>query len=152
MFCVIVFLSLIWFSNLVSLYIRNLSSVSIIFPFFTVCGIFILSSIGPIVVYFRVNAVQLNTQRHKMVIRGLIKIYKPNPPIRPTVNWREAPVYKLAKKLTKDIYNRIPLPYTFNVKNSSQLMNDLMEIPFKNDLKLASFVITICIRIFTHMN
>ena len=75
-------------------------------------------------------------------IRGLIKIHKIITPIRPIVNWREAPTYKLAKKLTKGINNLIPLPYTFNIKNSIQLMNDLMDIPSKNDLKFATFDIT----------
>ena len=75
-------------------------------------------------------------------IRGLMKIHKIDTPIRPTVNWREAPAYKLVKNLMKDINNFIPLPYTFNIKNSIQLMNDLIEIPFKNDLKFASFDIT----------
>ena len=45
---VIVFLSLIWFSNSVSLYMWNFSSVFIIFPFFTICSTSIISSIGPI--------------------------------------------------------------------------------------------------------
>jgi hypothetical protein len=44
--------------------------------------------------------------------------------------------------LKKDINNFIPLPYNFKVKNSLQLMPDLMDIQYKNDLKFASFHIT----------
>ena len=34
-------------------------------------------------------------------IRGMIKIHKADAPIRPVINWRNAPAYKLAKMLTK---------------------------------------------------
>jgi len=44
----------------------------------------------------------------------------------------------LSKKLS--IY--IPLPHIFNVKNTVQLMNDLREIPFDQNLKFESFDIT----------
>ena len=32
------------------------------------------------------------------MIRGLIKIHKTDDPIRPIINWKEAPAYNLAKK------------------------------------------------------
>jgi len=63
-------------------------------------------------------------------IRGLIKIHKHEAPIRPTVNWKNAPVYKLAKLQMKELQTHIPLPYTFNVKNTVQLINDLANIPY----------------------
>lgn len=34
-------------------------------------------------------------------IRGLIKIHKEDSPITPTVNWKNAPAYRLAKMLKK---------------------------------------------------
>jgi hypothetical protein len=34
-------------------------------------------------------------------IRGLIKIHKEEAPIRPIINWKNAPGYKIAKELTK---------------------------------------------------
>ena len=52
MFCFTVFLSLIWFSNFVSFHMWNFSKVSIIFPFFIICKIFIIPSIGPIACLF----------------------------------------------------------------------------------------------------
>jgi hypothetical protein len=44
--------------------------------------------------------------------------------------------------LSKKLGVFIPLPCTFNVKNSVHLINDLLEIPFDQDLKFASFDIT----------
>ena len=72
-------------------------------------------------------------------IWGHIKIHKNNNPIRPIVNWTNAPAYKLAKKSAKDLQKYIPLPYAFNVKNSIHLMKDLLDIPYDNNIKLASF-------------
>jgi hypothetical protein len=43
-------------------------------------------------------------------IRGLIKIHKQEAPIRPVVNWTNAPAYKVAKLLTKTLQAHIPLP------------------------------------------
>lgn len=63
-------------------------------------------------------------------IRGLIKIHKVYSPFRPLVNWTNAPVYKLAKMLSKKLEIYIPLPNLLNVKNTIQLMKDLLEIPF----------------------
>ena len=63
-------------------------------------------------------------------------------PIQLIVNWTNAPAYKLAKKLMKDLQKHIPLPYAFNVKNIIHLMKDLTNIPYDNNIKLASFDIT----------
>jgi transposase-like protein len=73
------------------------------------------------------------------VIRGLPKIHKDNIPIRPVINWKQAPAYKLAKFSSQLLQTHIPLPNTFNVKNSLHLMNDLMEIPYQQDIQLVSF-------------
>jgi hypothetical protein len=75
-------------------------------------------------------------------LKGLIKIHKPEAPIRPVVNWRNAPAYKAAKTLTKNLHKYIPLPYCFNVKNSTHLIEDLHTIPYDHNLRLASFDIT----------
>jgi hypothetical protein len=52
-------------------------------------------------------------------IKGLIKLHKPDHPIRPVVNWRNAPAYKLAKSFSQKITQFAPLPYAFNVSNST---------------------------------
>jgi len=58
-------------------------------------------------------------------MRGLIKIHKEGTPIRPAVNWRNAPGYKLVQALTRKLTSYIPLPFAYNMKNTVQLMDDL---------------------------
>jgi hypothetical protein len=72
-------------------------------------------------------------------IRGLPKIHKDNIPIRPVINWKQAPAYKLAKLLTHLIQTHIPLLNTFNVKNSVHLINDLNKIQYQQGIQLVSF-------------
>jgi len=69
------------------------------------------------------------------MIRGLIKIHKADSPITPIVNWKNAPAYRLTKMLSKKLGIYIPLPYTFNVKITIQLMKDLLDIPYDQNLK-----------------
>ena len=75
-------------------------------------------------------------------IRGLIKIHKTEAPIRPVVNWKNAPAYKLARTLAKKLQTYTALPYCFNVKNTTSLITDLQGIPYGQNLRLASFDIT----------
>jgi hypothetical protein len=75
-------------------------------------------------------------------IKGLIKIHKENAPIRPVINWRNAPAYKVAKMLTIKLQTHIPLPYTFNVKNSVHLIEDLSNITYNSNLQIVSFDVT----------
>jgi hypothetical protein len=71
-------------------------------------------------------------------IRGLPKIHKIDCPIRPIINWKSAPAYKLAKRLSKLIQLHIPLPNAFNVKSSTHLLDDLHDIPYEQGTRLAS--------------
>ena len=41
--------------------------------------------------------------------------------------------------LTKKLGILIPLPYIFNIKNTIQLMEELLDIPFDKDLKFFSY-------------
>jgi hypothetical protein len=66
-------------------------------------------------------------------IRGLIKIHKTDTPIRPIVNWNNAPTYKLTKYLVKTLQTYAPLPFAFNIKNTVQLISDLKNIPVDRD-------------------
>jgi hypothetical protein len=75
-------------------------------------------------------------------IRGLIKIHKEDSPIRHIVDWKNAPAYKLARTLVKTLQTHIPLPYAFNIKNTTQLTNGLKDIPFGPNLRIASFDIS----------
>jgi len=72
-------------------------------------------------------------------IQGLPKIHKADCPIRPIVNWKSAPAYKLAKHLNKLLQLHIPLPNAFNVKNPTHLLDDLYDIPYEQGTRLASF-------------
>jgi hypothetical protein len=72
-------------------------------------------------------------------IKGLMKIYKQNAPIRPIINWRNAPAYKVAKMLTKILPTHTLLPYTYNVRNCVHLIEDLNNITYSSNLQLVSF-------------
>jgi len=45
----------------------------------------------------------LNLNPSAPTIRGLMKIYKIDPPIRPVFNWKNAPAYKLPKILARKL-------------------------------------------------
>jgi len=40
-------------------------------------------------------------------------------PVRPVVNWKNAPAYSLAQMLVKVLSSHTPLPFTYNVKIQS---------------------------------
>jgi len=75
-------------------------------------------------------------------LRGLIKIHKEGTPIRPVVNFKNVPSYNPAKMLTDILKTHLPMPNVYNVQNSSQPMNDISQIPFTPELKLASLDIS----------
>lgn len=43
------------------------------------------------------------------------------------INWKNCPVYKIAKQLNTILQETLQLPYTFNIKNSTALIHNLME-------------------------
>jgi hypothetical protein len=47
-------------------------------------------------------------------IKSFTKLHKSNNPIRPVINFQNAPAYKLAQLFTKCFNNTFKLPYTFN--------------------------------------
>jgi hypothetical protein len=54
----------------------------------------------------------------------------------------QCPCLPANKKICERYKKYIPLPNTFNLKNTIQLSNDLSDIPYDSDIKLASFDIT----------
>jgi hypothetical protein len=68
-----------------------------------------------------------------------IKLHKPNTPIRPIINWKNAPAYELAKQLTRTLHNYLKLPYTYNVCNSNHLMAELKTIELNSVMRICSF-------------
>jgi hypothetical protein len=84
----------------------------------------------------------INLKPTTPTIKGLIKIHREESPIQPIINWRNAPAYKLAKQLVRKLQSHIPLPNALNILNTTQLIEDVADIPYNNRLKLASFDIT----------
>jgi hypothetical protein len=75
-------------------------------------------------------------------IHGTIKLHKDNLPIRPTVNWKNSPGYKLAQLVSSTLSTTLQLPYTFNINNTLSLMQSLNNIEINSNTKLCSFDIT----------
>jgi hypothetical protein len=74
--------------------------------------------------------------------KGLIKIHKPDQPICLVVNWHNAPAYKLSKLFTKKVNQLAPLPHSFNIKNTQDLLNDPENTPILPHYNLASLDVT----------
>jgi hypothetical protein len=55
----------------------------------------------------------------------LIKLYKETQPIRPVVNYRCAPAYKIAKFMAERLKQNLDLPYTYNITNASQYAENI---------------------------
>jgi hypothetical protein len=72
-------------------------------------------------------------------IHGTIILHKDDKPIRPIVNWKNSPGYKLATLLVKQLKNTIQLPNAFNIPNSERLIHSLKEINIQNGTKICSF-------------
>jgi len=60
----------------------------------------------------------VNMNPTALTIKGLIKMHRPEHPIRPMVNWRGTPAYKLARLFTQKIKQLTPLPNRHNVDNT----------------------------------
>jgi hypothetical protein len=77
-----------------------------------------------------------------LTIKGLIKLHKADQPIRPVVNWRNAPAYKLARLFTDKLNLLAPLPNAFNIKNAQNLLRNLENITMLPQYSMASLDIT----------
>jgi len=80
----------------------------------------------------------LNLNPSAPTIKGLRKIHKSNQPISPIVNWQNAPAYKLSKLFTHKINQLTPLPYIFNFKNTTQLIQAFKDTPLPPGINSAS--------------
>jgi hypothetical protein len=93
------------------------------------------------------HPLKLHVEVHKPTpinptIKGLIKLHKPDLPIRPVVNWRNAPAYKMSRSFIQKIKELAPLPYAFNVKNTARLIQDLKKTPIQPSHTFASLDIS----------
>ena len=69
-------------------------------------------------------------------LNALLKLHKPNTPIRPVVNNRTAPTYKAAKKLNTILNNHLHLDNQYNITNSNTLAKDLTQLKISNKHRL----------------
>ena len=84
----------------------------------------------------------INLNPSAPTIRGLVKLHKLDQPIRPIVNWRNAPAYNLSKLLALKIKQLTPLPYIFNIRNTTELIQEMKQTPITPTSMFASLDIT----------
>jgi hypothetical protein len=60
--------------------------------------------------------IQIKPQAPKL--NALIKLHKVNLPIRPVVNYKNAPTYHIAKFLAKWLKQNMDLPYKYNIDST----------------------------------
>jgi hypothetical protein len=72
-------------------------------------------------------------------LNALIKTHKVDKPIRPVINNIHAPSYKLAKFLNRQLNQMINLPYTYALKNTLEIAQELTEICITNQHKPITF-------------
>jgi len=69
-------------------------------------------------------------------------VHKEGTPIRPVVNFKSAPSYKLSRWFINVLKEYIQLSDAFTVPNSVHLMKDLADIPCVPEVRLASLDIS----------
>ena len=72
-------------------------------------------------------------------LKAQLKLHKTNNPIRPVINNRTAPAYKLTKHLTKIPQQQISLNNQYNTNSSANLANTLKDIPVQDNHKMITF-------------
>jgi hypothetical protein len=68
-------------------------------------------------------------------LKALLKIRKPDIPIRPVINHTNAPSYKMAKKVNNILKKRLLLHNQYTTSNSRNLTNDLVKLKINNRYK-----------------
>jgi hypothetical protein len=68
-----------------------------------------------------------------------VKLRKHDKPIRPIVNGKESPGYKIAKHITTILSKTLKLPKAFNIKNTYHLTQSLKNTTINENTKLCSF-------------
>jgi len=69
-------------------------------------------------------------------LNALLKLHKPNTPIRPVVNNKNAPTHKTARRLNTILYNHLQLDKRYNIINSNTLANELVNIKINSPHRL----------------
>jgi hypothetical protein len=81
------------------------------------------------------------TQRKQSppTLNALLKLHEKDIPIRPVINNRTAPTYKVAKFMTTLIRDHITLHNLYNIHNSNQLANDITNLKITNECRMVTF-------------
>jgi uncharacterized protein (UPF0147 family) len=69
-------------------------------------------------------------------LNAQLKLHKPGGPIRPVVNNRTAPSYKLAKKLNDILNKHLSLNNHYTIRNSTNIANDLTKLAINDKHRL----------------
>ena len=69
-------------------------------------------------------------------LRAQIKLHKSGQPIRPVVNNRNAPAYKISKLLVNRLNNLLNLRNHYIVKDSTALANDLTKMKLEENHRI----------------
>ena len=69
-------------------------------------------------------------------LQALPKIHKEDIPIRPIINYRNAPAYKLAKYLDKIIRQHTQIDNNIAVKNNTDIVTKIKDIHIPHNLSL----------------
>jgi len=72
-------------------------------------------------------------------LKAQLKLHETDIPIRPVINNRTAPAYKLAKHLAKILNQYITLNNHYNVTNSTNLANDLTKLEIHKNCRMITF-------------
>jgi len=70
---------------------------------------------------------------------GMVKIHKPNHPIRPVVSFINSPAYFLANWLNNTLKNILTLDFKYSIRNSLELVNRLKKLTLPHNCILVSF-------------
>lgn len=70
---------------------------------------------------------------------ALPKIHKPNTPMRPIINYKSAPSYKLSKYIKTVLKDTLDLEYKHTITNTTELINKLENVKITENTKLVSF-------------
>lgn len=80
----------------------------------------------------------INMKPKPPTLKSLIKIHKIDKPIRPIVNFKNAPTYKIAKKLATLLNHKLELQNTYTIKNNIDLVSKIKNLKIHNNETLIS--------------
>ena len=72
-------------------------------------------------------------------LNAQLKLHKPNIPIRPVVNNKNAPTYKTAKNLIDILKQCLYLDNRYNTINSTSLANDIVKLTINNKHRMITY-------------